>query len=372
MPQPLTNFGGASIEDAAKRIAASGTLAVLLPDRPGLEVVGAAITLISGLRAIGKAVSVFMPPMEGSLPALWNGAAAEEEPLREFIISFDLTRSPIKELKYERADNRLDIILSPNGHVRREDVEFRWGNLRYDLVIALGAESPESLAASIAKAPEIIHEKPILNIDANPENRRFGELNLVPDKASPDRLTLAELVNGILLALNVPANDPERATALFTALAAETENFRPERTSASAFQLAGELRAAGADPSMPRLLAGQAAPAALPLAGRALARSRFEPELETLWALVTAEDFFKTGTGPDIANEVIRRIRAAVPQARRVVLLWQEPATKAIRAAIESESGSGRTGEPLEPSFPSFEAAETHVHELLAGRDEVE
>ena len=88
-----------SAAEAAKRIAQSQTLAVVLPESPGVDVIGAAAALISGLRSLGKIVSVFAPPANGSIGP-WTAFAADEEPLREFIISFDLTRSPIQEFNY--------------------------------------------------------------------------------------------------------------------------------------------------------------------------------------------------------------------------------------------------------------------------------
>lgn len=358
--------------EAAKRIAESQTLAVVLPESPGIEVVGAAAALISGLRSLGKVISVFAPPTDDGIGP-WSTLAADEEPLREFIISFDLARSPIKELKYERGDNRLNIILSPTGRIRREDVEFRWGELRYDLVITLGASSPEAVGASLRKAPELIHEKPVLNIDAAPENKRYGELNLVPLPDAPERPTLAETTEDLLTALNVSSDDAERATALFLALAAATGEFRPQRTSARAFRLAGELRDRGADPAAishaltrhPRIAEAQ-------LAGRAMARSRIESEFNILWALLTAEDISKTATGPQNIAGVLEHLRLAMPGLNRYALLWQDPADGMVRVRMENTAGEAQPLDGGGAVFPSFATAEEHIRRLLRETDTVE
>lgn len=372
MQSPIPAQKGVSPADAAKRIAASQTLAVVLPETPALDVIGAAAALISGLRAIGKVTSVFAAASERSLVA-WDMPAGDKEPLREFIISFDLTRSPIKELKYERAENRLDIILSPTGRIRREDVEFRWGELRYDLVITLGAPSLEALAASIRRAPELLHQKPILNIDVSPANQRYGELNLLPDAGSSEPPTLAELTHDLLSALAVPTSDPERSSALFAALAAATDEFQPLRTSASAFRLAGELRGLGAAPdALEKLSLSRPSLAEIRLAGRALARSRLEEGSGTLWTLLTAEDFTKTAAVPADAPRVLERIRKAIPRAAVYILLWQDPADSAVRALWESRVERERSRQMLEGSFPSFAAAEEHLRRLLPPPDAVE
>ena len=373
MQSPVPLQKSVSPADAAKRIASSQTLAVVLPETPAFEVIGSAIALISGLRVIGKVTSVFVAtPAERSLVP-WNILVGDEEPLREFIISFDLARSPIKELKYERAENRLDIILSPTGRIRREDVEFRRGELRYDLVITLGAPSLEALAASIRRAPELLHEKPILNIDASPANQCYGELNLLPDTGQTEPPTLAELTYALLGALAVPAQDPERASALFAALGAATDEFQPERTTASAFRLAGELRGLGAAPDAFRKLAPlRPSLDAIQLAGRALARSRFEESSGTLWAILTADDFIKTVTTPADVESVLGRIRKAIPRAIIYVLMWQDPSDNAVWAMWESVEGPTRSRKTLERSFPSFAAAEEHLRQLLPTPDAVE
>ncbi len=373
MQNPPSTPKSVSLADAAKRVASSQTLAVVLPEKPTLDVMGSAIALVSGLRAIGKITSVFAAaPAERSLVP-WNMLAGDEEPLREFILSFDLTRSPIKELKYERGENRLDIILSPTGRIRREDVEFRWGGLRYDLVITMGAPSLEALSASIRRTPELLHEKPILNIDTSPANQRYGELNLLPDAGSSEPPTLAELTYDLLSALAVPADDPERASALFAALGAATDEFQPERTSASAFRLAGELRALGASPDALRKLSlFRPSLDEIQLAGRALARSRFEERTGTLWVFLTAEDFTKTATIPSAGASVLERIRKTFPRAITYVLLWQDPTDSAVRAAWENAAELAAPRQVLERSFPSFAAAEEYLRQLLPTSDTVE
>ena len=296
----------------------------------------------------------------------WGELGADGEVLREFILSFDLTRSPIRELKYERGENRLDIILSPTGRIRREDVEFRWGDLRYELVIAVGAPSPEALAPSIRRAPELMHEKPVLNIDANPANARYGELNLVPDDAAEaEPATLAELTHNLLEAMNVPADDPERVSALFAALAAATGAFRPERTGARAFRLAGELRSRGADPAaFRRLAASSPAPGLAQLVGRALARSRHEPTSNFLWTFLTGEDFIKTGMDAQALPTVLEHVRLAVPHLSGYALIGQDP-SGAVRAILAPPSDPAEKSQPLTQTFPSFTAAEEHIRRLL-------
>lgn len=367
-PDTESVHGITSPKTAAERIGASSTIAVVLPERPDMRVAGSAAALVSGLRAAGKTVSVFAASNGGPLPAR-NAFAEDNEPLREFIISFDLARSPIKELKYERAGNRLDVILSPNGRIRREDVAFRWGELRYDLVITLGARSPDELASSIQKAPELIHERPVLNIDSDPRNNRYGDLNLVPAENLSSPATLAEMVSGLLDELGTPA-DAERATALFSSLASSTDDFQPNRTSSNAFRLAAELRDRGADLKA-AVLASASPDSALRLAGRALARSKHDTDRSILWAFLTADDFLKTGADHNDIEAVLNHLIRSFRSAGRHVILWQHRDETVIR--VQALMRKGEDASLLLPdAFPSFAAAEEHINQLLRVTDAVE
>ena len=371
------------IEQSAKRIASSDTIAVVLPEILIAEIIGSAAALVSGLKAIGKTVTLFSPPSPAANGMLMEYAGEENEPLREFIISFDLTRSPIKELKYERDQKRLNIILSPTGQcIQRSDIEFRHGASRYDLVIALGSPRPEAAMASVSRVPELLHEKPILNIDANPANTGYGEINLVPANDENSETSLPELIHAVLKTLNVPLDDPERMNAIFFALAAATKEFQPKNSNAGAFLLAGELLSLGAQPTTFHELPAERTLAEDQLAARAIARSRFKKETGMLWSLITREDFEKTGTKEGIAYEVMERITNGFPYAARHVLLWQGPDDEMVRGLLacqntETAQKINRLFAPVAKNmwqatnhpFPSFSAAEKHIAELLLGID---
>mgnify|MGYP001583578038 CR=1 FL=1 len=376
-----------ALAGAVARIRECTAIAIVLPEALALDVLGSAVALAGGLRHLGKSVSVFGPPrLPASRAMSWQTIDEDSEPLREFIISFDLARSPIKELKYERDSNRLNIILSPTGaRIRREDVEFRSGPLRYELVITVGVPAIEAAAASMARAPELLYEKPILNLDANPANARYGELDVVPP-AGDNAATLPELTYELLEALSALPRGTEEATALFAALAHATRNFRSRRATAATFRIAGDLLERGADRG-PYLLAPVLQPP-LPvakLASRAIVRSRFDAGAQTLWSLLTKEDFATTGTDASSLSAVLEDVMVTLPYARRAILLWQRPddlAVEAWTAGGEDAENEGLVASGAfvrrenelasERSYPSFEAAEAAISQLLRSPDAVE
>lgn len=351
-----------TMETAVERIMASSVIAIVLPNACGLDVGGSAYALAAGLKSLGKMVSVFAPaPLPTNAIAPFGQHFAGEEPLREFIISFDLARSPIKELRYEKAENRLDIILSPtSGRIKREDVEFRYGPLRYDLAITLGVASLGHASEAMAPIPELFHEKPILNIDANPANQRFGELNFISEENAGRYPTIPTLTYELLERLGALPNDAASASALMAALEMATKHFKPQRTGITELGMALALVERGADPSAVEQalrLEEQRRAANPQLLGRALARSRVDEKTRTAWLTLSADDFARTGTQPDEAEHIAEHMAECFPACERAVLMWQEPTTQRVQALIQL----------TDPAEARAMTAETHVDAKSAG-----
>lgn len=337
----------AGVAAAAERLRAARTVAIILPDLPRLEVVTAALVVAGGLERLGKTITVFgARSVPARLPALGSAFRSWQEPLREFIISFDLSRSPIRELKYERDENRLDIILSPTGsRIRREDIGFRHGPLRYDAALALGVASPAAAAANLAEVPELLLEVPVINLDADPSNEGYGEENVVVRHAAE---TLAEVVADLLERLGAGSGTPDDATLLLASLAASTDGLHPAVATPRAYRLAAALCDRGADPrAAASLLIATRSRAEEQLAARAIARSRIAPESGAAVALLTREDFEKTGADPDAVAFVLARVQRQVAGGKRTLIFWQDPAGGRVHAAAALAAD-----EPPEPTPP--------------------
>ena len=367
--------------DIAKKLRESETIAIVLPEFLTLEVAGVAAAFARALAAASKTVTVFGPALlPERIAGAWDETAGAGEPLREFIISFDLARSPIKELRYERAANRLNIILSPTGpRIARDEIEFRYGALRYDCAVALGLPSPDAAGASIARAPELLYEKFVIVIDADPRNSGYGDQNLVADRNAKE--TLPELVHAVLTELAAPLDDPLVAGPLLAALAHATNEFRIAETSANGFRIAGELaRAEGVLPQAAQILAAnrESIPE-IQLAARAVARSRLDGNGRALWSLLTRDDFAKTGASPASLPRALARLRDAFRSPPYVIAITEDPDTDLIAVQISPREPADITAAlrdvaaapehgwmRLAESFPSVAAAEERIAALLA------
>lgn len=354
----------------SERVKQANSLAIVLADNAPFADLAAGAVLASLLRRAEKVVTVFTPPDAAHrFPELAPFLEGANEPIREFIISFDLTRSPIKELRYEREEKRLDILLSPlSGRIRRDDIEFRAGALRYDLAIALNVGSPEAAAASIAGAPEIFIDLPVAAVGVD-ERAPFDEINI----SRPGR-TSAEFVYELALLLGSELDRPD-AELLLASLAEATGGLAAHRMTPDAFLTVGNLMKYGAKVPLPVA----AAKNLTQITGRCLARSRFDSPTETAWSLLTADDFEKTGARANDAPHLLSELSRAYPAAKKTALLAEPERGAGIAAylVVDSEETLARLvqggftamGATLvsRELFPSHREAEDVIARLLEG-----
>lgn len=364
-------------QKALELIEKSEHLALLLPPDPGIDCAAGAEVLTAALEDKGKAVGFVAVAREHpvSLPAVFKKVLNPPGLIREFVVSLDTASSPVSQLRYEKHEDRIDVILSPkSGPVRKESFSFRDGNIQCDCIVALGIPDIEAIRNAPDMRPRLPSDAPIINIDIASENRRYGEANLV----SGDKTSIAEIVWELLRAGNSWLPAGESATLLLAGIVAAADSFASSFVSASAMNAAGQLIGAGASYAKARDLARHAHTLPLlQLASRAAVRSKEDLGSGIAWSFLTAEDFEKTSrTGADL-NFVLRHLSSLMPPQKARVLLWQDSGGKNIRAMLRADAPVLETvlaREPgsfqsphlaLDAQFSSFQEAEERIASLL-------
>ena len=349
-------------------------IGVLVPPEPSTDMLSAAEALLRALQKRNKAVGLLegVRVGRGSTRARFSAIASAPALPKEFIISLDTTRSPASELRYEKENDRIDIIFSPkSGAIREEHVSFRSGKLQCDLILAIGIEDLESSGAVVSD-PDIFTRAPIINIDSKETNKRFGEVNIVGTRPN------SEAVYSLLTALEkMPPEEPE-ATILLAGILSATDKLSRPDTRPETVLAASELMRAGANFHDALSLAREPkAISLLQLIGRASVRSKLEHEGRVLWSFLTPEDFEKTGRAESDTPSVLSALTKEFPWESFVVLLTQGSSAARIRAYIAGpqealgpileESGGEWASDALiiPTSFENFKDAEDHVRSLL-------
>jgi nanoRNase/pAp phosphatase (c-di-AMP/oligoRNAs hydrolase) len=247
--------------------------------------------------------------------------------LQKFVITLDVSQVGIDELSYDLVDNELQVFVTPkSGQFRPEHLNTRHAEFKYDLIITVDAPDFGSLGAVFHRHTDFFHHKPVINIDHDPANERYGNLNLVDIAAS----SAAEVLHQLLNDLGESAWDSETATCLLTGLIAKTRSFKTPRVTPRTLQIASELIAAGGqrDEIVRHLYRTRSLPT-LKLWGRALSRLKHDPVSKFAWTLLVKPDFVHAGADYSQLADVMEELLVNSPEAEICGVLYEQPADKA-------------------------------------------
>lgn len=365
-------------QKARDLLAPAEHIALLLAAHPTLDAIAAAEAIARVLTGQNKYIG-FLPgvsPDARPIPDAFSHVRNPRPLTRERIIAIDTAVAPVGQLRYEKHDDRIEIILSPRSAAINEDAfSFREGKLQCDALIAIGIPDIEALSVeSLGLTPQFFTETPIINIGNTENHKAYGEANLL----SHGLASLSELTAAYMSARDAGALDAETATLLLAGVISESRNFAaPVRV--GAHLAAAQFLEAGADQTAAGSLAGRDKQfPLLQLIARASVRSKETDQGRILWSFLTADDFEKTGRAAKDAAAVMEAVPHFFPPHETCVLLWQDPATRDVRAMIHadraalasiSERVAGELQNPaflVEARFAHFPEAEEYITALIA------
>lgn len=352
-------------------------IALLLPPETNADILASAEVLTGLLSSKGKRVGFLTAPnIESTIhPESYAALKAQSSLLKEFVISLDTAKAPASELRYEHQHDHIDIIISPKQYpIVKEAISFREGKMLCDCVLALGILDLETFDSAGACDASLFIETPVINLDINPKNTRYGETNFV----IPEKSSLAELVYDYLVAVYKEPLSANHATMLLSGIMRETDGFKSLCTNADTLLAASELTRLGASHHDAFALAHARIPLGLiQLFGRAAVRSRIDQEHSIVWSFLTAEDFEKTTRSAADIPAVLARLKSEFASEDLCVLLWQEQengavsgiinGTKRILDTIHSRIGGelNNTSLTMDGSYQSFKEAEVTIGALM-------
>lgn len=162
---------------------------------------------------------------------------------KRYQINVDVSQSGVNELSYSVETNTLKIFITPNhGTISDNDIKLEPFSSPINALICIGLEEPTKAGKIFNEQSEIFYNLPTINIDFQPENVRFGSVNLIDITASSNCEISFETIN------NYKDNiiSPEIATALMTGIIDATQSFLRGRVSPKSLQIASRLLELGA------------------------------------------------------------------------------------------------------------------------------
>lgn len=238
---------------------------------------------------------------------------------RSFHLRVNLKEVPLNELMYDVRDDILDITLVPkHGSWSLQDVGAEQGADRYDLVIAVDAADMQSLGTLAREQAEFLYRTDIINIDCNPTNEYWGQINLV----DLNSVSSTEALYHWLHEWQPSLFDERLATTLLAGMIAKTKSFRTNHVTPRTLAASSELMSLGANrEAIVHGLWRTRSVATLKLWGRALSRLEQDRELGLVWTTLSLNDGLEAGANPDTLDGVVDELLSYAPEARVVALL---------------------------------------------------
>lgn len=366
------------IQEGLAALGKARQVTIAVPQSPTLDAIASAALLAGRLSAAGKTVSLLnvhpINPDWNFLPLVLlrekNGRN------RELVITVDTREAPVGELRYEKNEGSLRIIISPREQpIEPARVRAYARSAETDLVIVLGARKLNELGEAYDHEPQLFFHAPILNIDIAATNTDFGEINLIDAKAA----AVSEIAWSLASRIGKAPLMQDEATLVLAGILSRTNNFLDGLVYPETISLVADCVRGGADrASIVRLIHPRSTLPALQLWGRAAIRSRFAPNGSALFSLLTAGDFTNTGALPSDIARVMQEMERHLLPAPAMILVWQHPENMRISYAIRTrdayarmrleDRGEGSVRDGLfqsDRTFASFAQAESAAAQMF-------
>lgn len=212
------------------------------------DAVAAATSFFVYLKKIGKNVDLAGAKPEREIKQLsflpgFSEIKNSLDHLRRFIVSLDISKTKVSQIKYIVENNQLNFIVSPeNGWFEAKDVSTKAGEFKYDLILVIGANDLESLGSIYDQNVEFFYKTPIINISQQAASEEFGQINLIDLNC----VATSELIFNLIRGEAESLIDEDIATGLLAGIIIKTRNFKTGNLTPQTLMTTSELISAGA------------------------------------------------------------------------------------------------------------------------------
>lgn len=306
---------------------------ILVPENPSGDAISSAWALYFFLeqKNILPAIAItngflrkfsFLPRPENILKKISSS--------RDFVLSFDTTRNKITAVRSEEKDNNFTVHITPeNGAINPRDFSFILAKFKYDLIVVLDCPDLEKLGKIYTENTELFFEVPVVNIDHQPDNENFGQINIVDVVAS----SVSEILAGVLENMDYQAMNEKIAGCLLAGIISATDSFQKKNTTPRALLTAATLMDKGADQQeIVRWLYKTQPLSVLKLWGRAMAKINSDEKAGLIWTALTVSDFVQSRTTPENIPEILEKLEENYSEGKIFMLLYNDTPTSTIAA----------------------------------------
>lgn len=323
-------------QQAIELITRAKRVLIATKEQPTPDALAAVVALASFLKKQKKNVDAIVPGYDAAACPAFLPKLDEIRPvtgaMRAFNLSLDVAKTPLGELMYDVKDGKLEITVVPkSGEWTPKDVSFKHGEDRYDLVIALDCPDMAATGPLFREHADFLYRVNVINIDRDPGNEHWGQLNLVDLTA----VSTSEVLFGLFDRWNRHVIDEDIATALLAGMIAKTNSFRTQNVTPKTLASASSLIAMGArrEEIVHGLWRTKSVPT-LKIWGRALSRLEQNRELGLVWTSLARQDFLDAGADHKALDGVVTELVAYSPEAKIIALVYETDDVAAKGACV--------------------------------------
>jgi phosphoesterase RecJ-like protein len=337
-------------QQAQELVSRASRILVVTREHASTDALAAAVGCGLFLKKFGKQVDVVVPGFNAKeAPAFLktDDVRAHAGAMRAFHMTLDVSQTPLGELMYDVKDGKLEITVVPKEKEWRvNDLSFKNGHDRYDLVIALDAADQASLGPLAREQADFLYRTHVINVDCGTTNEHWGQVNLVDMNA----VSTSEILFRLFESWNRNLIDEPIATALLAGMIAKTRSFRTPNVTPKTLSISSSLISMGArrEDIVNGLWRTRSIPT-LKLWGRALARLEQDKEAAFVWSVLSQQDFIQSGIGADSLDDVIDELLVYAPEAKTVALIYESEPGKGIcvTLACQPPRSAAELGRPF-------------------------
>ena len=377
-----TNMPLEAIQQIARSLRTKKHLLITTRANPSGDCLASALAFCLLARRLGKKAAIAIDTSRFSLPERF-GFLPEYESIRhelarksDITLEFDLNHGAINALTYHARSGKLAIRIFPKepglviGQMKQKQA-----NYPYDAIVVLDSCDLESLGRVYDEHTEFFYHTDIINIDHQPENEHFGQINLVEMSA----VSTSEILFTLAQHLGPELLDGALATCLLAGIIHESRSFQAPNITPRTLAISSELVSLGADRAeIMRRLHYNKPVSTLQLWGRMLANLTLDADARLTWVPVSAEDFEHTKTNEQDLLDVLDEVLQHAPLSRAIAIVY--PAGQGFRAVVHTHEPSldlrrslsrlgafgSRNLVSCEIGAPSSDEAIAYIRELLA------
>ncbi|HBU07502.1 MAG TPA: hypothetical protein DEB09_05475 [Candidatus Magasanikbacteria bacterium] len=332
------------------------------------DMVASSVALALYLESIGKRVDIVVQDfvLAKNLEFLKKAETikANFSHLQKFVITVDTDKTGVHELSYDLKDEKLRIFVTPKqGFLTRNDVRTAQSDFKYDIIFVLGTEDYAALGSIYDSNTELFYNKPVINIDNHAGNEHFGQINIIDSTAT----SVGEILADMFETIGSEHINEQVATALLTAIIANTHSFRTQNIKPYTLNLASKLMSLGADRDhIVQNLYRTRSLSTLKLWGQALSHIQHDKSIGLVWTTITRDDFVRSGAETNELYDIVDELISNSPEASLTLLFYEQnnnlekPSIHVILKAVKGHNAHELL-KPFQPTAGDKKQASTII-----------